>query len=116
MDGVASLSWRRRGGARMNEPFSGPSTTFSTFVELLRWRSSHQPDRQIYSYLADTKTEQVQLSYKDLDQKARKIASLLQSMGTAGERALLLYPPGPKYPAALYGCLYAGVVAVPAYP
>jgi acyl-CoA synthetase (AMP-forming)/AMP-acid ligase II len=100
----------------MNKPFSDPSTTFSTFVELLRWRSSHQPDRQIYTYLEDTKTEEVRLSYKELDQKARKIASLLQSVGATGERALLLYPPGPEYLAALYGCLYAGVVAVPAYP
>ncbi len=100
----------------MNKPCSDSSITFSTFVELLRWRSSHQPDRQIYTYLADTKSEEARLSYKDLDQKARKIARALQSMGTAGERALLLYPPGPEYLAALYGCLYAGVVAVPAYP
>ncbi|MCC5691595.1 AMP-binding protein, partial [Klebsiella pneumoniae] len=41
---------------------------------------------------------------------------MLQSMGAAGERALLFYPPGLEYVAALYGCLYAGVVAVPAYP
>jgi acyl-CoA synthetase (AMP-forming)/AMP-acid ligase II len=100
----------------MNKSFPDSSTTFGTFVELLRWRSSHQPNRQIYSYLADTKTEEARLSYKELDQKARKIAHLLQRMGTAGERALLLYQPGPEYLAALYGCLYAGVVAVPAYP
>jgi amino acid adenylation domain-containing protein len=34
----------------------------------------------------------------------------------SGERALLLYPPGLDYLAAFFGCLYAGVVAVPAYP
>ena len=33
-----------------------------------------------------------------------------------GERVLLLYPPGLEYVAALFGCLYAGAVAVPAYP
>ena len=32
-----------------------------------------------------------------------------------GERALLLYPPGLEFIAAFFGCLYAGVVAVPAY-
>ncbi|MDR4472726.1 MAG: AMP-binding protein [Nitrospira sp.] len=26
------------------------------------------------------------------------------------------FPPGPDYVAAFFGCLYAGVVAVPAYP
>jgi acyl carrier protein len=33
-----------------------------------------------------------------------------------GERVLLLYPAGLEYVAAFLGCLYAGVVAVPAYP
>ncbi len=34
----------------------------------------------------------------------------------SGERALLLYPAGLEFIAAFFGCLYAGVVAVPAYP
>ncbi len=33
-----------------------------------------------------------------------------------GERALLLMPTGPEYLAAFFGCLYAGIIAVPAYP
>ena len=33
-----------------------------------------------------------------------------------GRRALLLYPPGLEFIAAFFGCLYAGVVAVPVYP
>jgi acyl-CoA synthetase (AMP-forming)/AMP-acid ligase II/acyl carrier protein len=51
-----------------------------------------------------------------LDRQARAIAATLQSLGWAGERALLLYPPGLDYIAAFFGCLYAGVIAVPAYP
>ena len=56
------------------------------------------------------------LSYAGLDERARAIAALLQEHGAAGERVLLLYPPGLDYIAAFFGCLYAGVVAVPAYP
>src|SRR5262245_66560472 len=37
-------------------------------------------------------------------------------MNLEGERALLLYPAGLEFIAAFFGCLYAGVVAVPAYP
>jgi len=33
-----------------------------------------------------------------------------------GDRALLLYPPGLDFIDAFFGCLYAGVVAVPCYP
>lgn len=56
------------------------------------------------------------LTHKELDRRARAIGSHLQNLGATGERALLLYPPGLEYIAALFGCLYAGVVAVPAYP
>src|SRR5262249_46740110 len=40
----------------------------------------------------------------------------LQSLGLAGQRALLLHPPGIEYVASFLACLYAGVAAVPAYP
>ena len=48
-----------------------------------------------------------------LDDDARRIASALERAGATGERALLLYPQGLDYIAAFFGCLYAGVVAVP---
>ena len=37
-------------------------------------------------------------------------------MGMRGERALLMYPPGLEFVAAFFGCHYAGVIPVPAYP
>jgi acyl-CoA synthetase (AMP-forming)/AMP-acid ligase II len=64
----------------------------------------------------DGQTEKGTLTYGELDRNARAVAAALQARGLAGERALLLYPPGLDYVAAFFGCLYAGVVAVPAYP
>ncbi|MBW4428177.1 MAG: amino acid adenylation domain-containing protein [Nostoc desertorum CM1-VF14] len=89
---------------------------FSTVVELLRYRSSRQAKQLSYTFLADGETEGDRLTYQELDRCSRAIASQLQSLGLSGERALLLYPPGLEYLAAFFGCLYAGVVAVPAYP
>ena len=89
---------------------------WSTLVELLRWRSQHQPDRLAYTFLSDGATEESSLTYSELDQNARAVAAWLQSQTTRGERVLLLYPPGLEYITAFFGCLYAGVVAVPAYP
>ncbi len=40
----------------------------------------------------------------------------LTSKDLKGERALMLFPPGLEFVKALYGCFYAGVIAVPAYP
>lgn len=89
---------------------------FSTIVELLRYRSNIQGEQLSYTFLADGETQSDRLTYQALDKYSRAIASQLQSLGLSGERALLLYPPGLEYLAAFFGCLYAGVVAVPAYP
>lgn len=85
-------------------------------VELLRWRALHQPDQLAYTFLADGATEEISITYTQLDGWARAIGTQLQSLKATGERALLLYPPGLEYIAAFFGCLYAGVVAIPAYP
>lgn len=56
------------------------------------------------------------LTFSDLNRRATLVASHLALQIAEGERALLLCPPGPDYIAALFGCFYAGLVAVPAYP
>jgi acyl-CoA synthetase (AMP-forming)/AMP-acid ligase II len=96
----------------LQEPFN----KFSTLVELLRYRASNQPERIAYIFLRDGETEEARLTYGELDQNARAIAAHLQSLDAQGERGLLLYPPGLEFISAFFGCLYEGVVAIPAYP
>ncbi len=95
-----------------------PGTFFgpSTLVQLLRHRARCQPDATAFVYLVDGEHEQVELTYKELDRQARAIAAWMKEWDLAGERALLLYPAGLEFIAAFFGCLYAGVVAVPVYP
>jgi amino acid adenylation domain-containing protein len=88
----------------------------STLVELLRRRAGEQPELAGYSFLLDGDAEEARLTYADLDRRARGLGAALQRLGAPGERALLLYPPGLDYVAAFFGCLYAGMAAVPAYP
>ncbi|HEU4510297.1 MAG TPA: beta-ketoacyl synthase N-terminal-like domain-containing protein [Pyrinomonadaceae bacterium] len=88
----------------------------STFVELLRRRSEHHPAKIALTFLQDGETEKANLTYADLDRHARAIATTLQKLNATGERALLIYPPGLDFIAALFGCFYAGVIGVPAYP
>jgi acyl-CoA synthetase (AMP-forming)/AMP-acid ligase II len=96
----------------LQEPFN----QFSTLVELLRYRASTQPERIAYIFLRNGETEEARLTYGELDQNARAIAAHLQSLEAKGERGLLLYPPGLDFISAFFGCLYAEVVAIPAYP
>lgn len=95
---------------------SGIGHEVSTFVELLSYRAQNQPDRTAYIFLQDGETQTGRLTYQELDRQARAIAAKLQSLEAMNSRALLLYPPGLEFIAAFFGCLYAGVVAVPAYP
>jgi acyl-CoA synthetase (AMP-forming)/AMP-acid ligase II len=90
------------------------TTTIGTLVDLLRARAAGSPGG--YTFLGDGEEESGRLSFADLDARARAIGRRLAERGMAGERALLLYPPGLEFIAAFFGCLYAGVVAVPAYP
>jgi 8-amino-7-oxononanoate synthase len=92
--------------------FFGPSN----LVELVRRRAKFQPDGIAFVYLVDGEHEQIELTYGELDRQARAIGAWLESLDLAGQRALLLYPPGLEFVAAFFGCLYAGVVAVPVYP
>lgn len=88
----------------------------ATLVELLRLRAELSPDRIVYRFLpGDTKPEQ-RITYAMLDRRARSLAVRIRETARRGSRALLLVPPGLDYVAAYFGCLYAGVVAVPAYP
>src|SRR5919201_1146788 len=87
-----------------------------TLVDLLRFRADVSPDRVVYRFLpGDTKPEQ-RITYRDLDRRARSIAARIAATARPGDRALLLIPPGLDYVASYFGCLYAGAVAVPAYP
>ena len=55
------------------------------------------------------------LTFADVDRRARAVAAYLQEAGAVGERALLLHAQDLDFIAALFGCLYAGVTAVPAF-
>ncbi len=99
-----------------NNLFSVPTFSETTLVDLLRKRALQQPRQVAYTFLIDGETQEVSLTYQELDQKARSLAAFLQSMKATGERALLLYPPGLEFIVAFFGCLYAGVTAVPVYP
>lgn len=85
----------------------------SSIDEILRRRASDQPARTAYVYLGDGEREETRVNYAELDLRARAVGA---GLNARGERALLLYPPGLDFVAALFGCLYSGVVAVPAYP
>lgn len=116
-----------------------PLTSYTTFVDLIGDRAQSTPDRNAFTFLKDGETKEMTVTYGELDQQARAIATLLQQyggthfgkqegthlgkqggthLGKQGERAVLVYPydAGLEFIAAFLGCLYAGIVAIPTHP
>src|SRR3954453_18966017 len=91
---------------------------FGHIVELLRVRASAQGADVGYRFLlkGDARGPTEELTWGELDRRARRIAAWLQLQRGEGRRALLLYRPGHDFIAAFFGCLYAGTIAVPVSP
>ncbi|NYH15876.1 non-ribosomal peptide synthetase [Paraburkholderia bryophila] len=75
-----------------------------------------RPDRIAVRFLADGERDEQVLTYGQLHRRALACAERLSHEAQRGERAILLLPSGLDYVAGFLGCLYAGVIAVPAYP
>ena len=94
-------------------PFSPPNTNL---VEQLRYWALAVPEKIVFRFLGRDEDEPIVMSFKQLDHRAQAIAAGLIARGYAGKRALMLYPPGLDFVEAFFGCHYAGVIPVPAYP
>jgi acyl-CoA synthetase (AMP-forming)/AMP-acid ligase II/acyl carrier protein len=88
--------------------------SFRTLLDLLRYRANSQKENYAYTFLIDGENDTTSLTYEILDIRARTVAALLQQYAKPGERVLLLYPQGLEYLVAFWGCIYAGMIALPA--
>jgi acyl-CoA synthetase (AMP-forming)/AMP-acid ligase II/acyl carrier protein len=92
------------------------SSSLHTLVDLLQTQASELGDRIAFRFLVDQSGDEICLSFQQLHERAMAIGAELQSMAAQGERALLIFPPGLEFITAFFGCLYAGIAAVPAAP
>lgn len=89
---------------------------FKTITDLVLAMGELYPDKLIYTFLQDGEVEAQSLNYSELLSGTRAVAAWLQAHSRPGERALLLYPSGLDFVTAFFGSIFAGVLAVPAYP
>ena len=87
----------------------------ATLVDMLRLRAKRCGGARVYSFLHDDGRRE-SLTFGELDRRARAVAQGVSAQVGPGDRVLVLCPPGLDYAIAFYGCLYAGCVAVPAFP
>jgi acyl transferase domain-containing protein/acyl-CoA synthetase (AMP-forming)/AMP-acid ligase II/NADPH:quinone reductase-like Zn-dependent oxidoreductase/acyl carrier protein len=86
---------------------------------MLVGRAAAAPQRTGYTflnYVGSDVFETVDLTYGGLLDDARSIAAALQRTCRRGDRVLVMCPAGLNYIKAFFGCVLAGMIAVPAYP
>ena len=87
-----------------------------TLIDLLRLRATENGAQGAFRFLPGEKRGEQRITYGELDRRARSLAVSISERTARGDRVLLLVPPGLDYIASYFACLYAGVIAVPAYP
>ena len=88
----------------------------NNLIDLTEYQASSQPEKIAFSILADGENPTQQLTFGELAWYARSLATRLQDEKLEGHSALLLYPTGIDFIVTFLACLYAGIIAVPAYP
>ena len=89
------------------------SMTFPSLIALLEHRAATQPDDRASVFLSDRGAREAELTFAQLHDRARALAYELSRKGAPGDRALLIFPQGLDFIVALFGCMMAGVIAVP---
>jgi acyl-CoA synthetase (AMP-forming)/AMP-acid ligase II len=89
---------------------------WNSFVELLQLKAQEQPKDLAFTYLNENGGQEATLSFHELNCRAKAVGGYLQSVAKPGERVLLFFPSGLDFIVSFFGCLYAGLIAIPVFP
>lgn len=89
-----------------------------TLIDYLQMWAARRPDHTLFRFVDADGRELEHYTYRGFAERTRELAAYLSKEAglAAGDRALLVYPPGLEMVAALYACARIGVIAVPVNP
>jgi acyl-CoA synthetase (AMP-forming)/AMP-acid ligase II len=89
----------------------------ASLIDALDSHAAHQPNATAFAFLSDSGLTDCAMTFAELRLRALAVAEELAERGARrGDRAVLVFPPGLHVLAAFFGCLAAGVIAVPLSP
>ena len=88
----------------------------ATIIDCMRENAHLRGAQTAFRFLSGPDLTARDLSHAALWREAAAVACFLSRIAAPGSRVMLFYPPGLEYVTAFYGCLQAGMVAVPLYP
>lgn len=83
---------------------------------VLRRRAAATPDEVAMRFLRNGEDDVVELTYRQLDRRAARLARQLRQRLAPGARVLLVLEPGLNYVTALFAIFKSGATAVPSFP
>jgi acyl-CoA synthetase (AMP-forming)/AMP-acid ligase II len=87
-----------------------------TILDLIHRWGQARPDRPAFRFLRGDEPAGHELSFAALQRNTAVTAHALRARAPSGSRAILLFDTEPGFVAAFFGCLAAGLVAVPVDP
>jgi acyl-CoA synthetase (AMP-forming)/AMP-acid ligase II len=85
----------------------------TTICSILADNAGKFPERPLFVFPETRWRAAASLSFADLASQGGGAARAISQAAQRGDRALLMFPTGPEFWSAFFGCLAAGVVAVP---
>jgi acyl-CoA synthetase (AMP-forming)/AMP-acid ligase II len=90
---------------------------YASLIDLLDSHAADQPIATAFAFLSDGGHADAKVTFAGLRTHALAIANEFAARGARpGDRAVLIFPPGLDFITAFFGCLAAGVIAVPLSP
>jgi acyl-CoA synthetase (AMP-forming)/AMP-acid ligase II len=87
-----------------------------SLIDLLRDRAAAQPNDRAFTFLDDGERDGVSLTWRALERRSRAIGTAIARRVDPGARVMVMLPPSVDFVPAFFGVVYAGGIAVPAYP
>jgi acyl-CoA synthetase (AMP-forming)/AMP-acid ligase II len=95
---------------------SGPQASLNSMVELLAQQIVDRGEQEAFIFLPEKGRVRAALTFAELDRRARSLAARLLQRAAPGDRAVLMFLPGLDFVVAFFGCLAAGIIAIPLMP
>ncbi|MBL8851358.1 MAG: fatty acyl-AMP ligase [Planctomycetaceae bacterium] len=89
------------------------SSVKPSICSILALHAERFPDRPLFVFPETRWRGAASLTFADLAARGGAAARAILSLARPGDRALLMFPTGPEFWEAFFGCLAAGVIAVP---
>ena len=91
---------------------------FTSINDLIENRARETPHKHAMIFIQYDNLDNIieeSINYKELEAQSKKIAYHLSLHSDKGDRVLILCEPGLDFIYSFFGCLFAGVIAVPSY-